>query len=326
MIAPAPTIESFANGEIDLFICSSSFEERSISVAERLDFKQVKRALICIQDEHLIFPKQTLPVLIDKFNGKCVPVFFRTDSPVTTADAIISALSEVRNSDSLTVLFDVTTFTNESLLIVLQAIRTRIKCKHLYIAYTGAKEYGVGLGDDHKWLSKGVDNVRSVLGYPGMLLPSRELHLVVLVGFESERAKSLIDEIQASSLSLGSGSSSESITRQHYQLNSFFCDKVEKSIQSVFSQYSNVSKFHFSPSNPFETKRTILSEVQKHNDYNVIVAPMNTKLSTVGVALAAFADPKIQLAYSHPVQYNYQGYSTPGKVCNLIDIAYFIAS
>ena len=59
-----------------------------------------------------------------------------------------------------------------------------------------------------KWLSKGVKEIRSVLGFPGEILPSRKNHLIVLTGYEYERAKTIIDILQPYSLALGFGEAS----------------------------------------------------------------------------------------------------------------------
>ncbi|MDP2644327.1 MAG: hypothetical protein Q8P24_05265, partial [Desulfobacterales bacterium] len=42
---------------------------------------------------------------------------------------------------------------------------------------------------------------------------------------------------------------------------------------------------------------------------DVTVAPMNTKLSTVGAALASFENSEIQVCYAQADYYNYHGYS-----------------
>jgi hypothetical protein len=46
---------------------------------------------------------------------------------------------------------------------------------------------------------------------------------------------------------------------------------------------------------------------------------MNTKISTIGSALAALEEEAIQLCYAQPLQYNYKSYSTPGNTCYLLD-------
>jgi hypothetical protein len=47
---------------------------------------------------------------------------------------------------------------------------------------------------------------------------------------------------------------------------------------------------------------------------------LNTKLSTVGVALAAIENPEIQICYAEPEEYNTDGYSKPGKEVTVISL------
>ena len=73
-----------------------------------------------------------------------------------------------------------------------------------------------------------------------------------------------------------------------------------------------------------ECKSAILEQAKKYNDYNVIVSPMNNKISTVSCALAAYDNENIQLAVAIPMVYNSEMYSTPGDYCYLIEIPEFL--
>ena len=44
-------------------------------------------------------------------------------------------------------------------------------------------------------------------------------------------------------------------------------------------------------------------------NYNFILAPMSTKLSTLGALLVAECYPEVQIAYCVPGEYNWQDYS-----------------
>ena len=46
-------------------------------------------------------------------------------------------------------------------------------------------------------------------------------------------------------------------------------------------------------------------------DTNIVIAPMNNKISTVGASLAAISNENIQLAYAKASLYNTDGYSSP---------------
>ena len=67
----------------------------------------------------------------------------------------------------------------------------------IYVSYIGAKEYSVNeKNEDDKWLSKGIKEIRTVIGYPGFSDPTKDNHLLILFGFESDRTKRLINEFE----------------------------------------------------------------------------------------------------------------------------------
>ena len=49
---------------------------------------------------------------------------------------------------------------------------------------------------------------------------------------------------------------------------------------------------------------------------------MNTKLSTLGAALAAVERPEIQLCYARAIEYNESGYSTPSNQVTIFTMAF----
>ena len=56
-----------------------------------------------------------------------------------------------------------------------------------------------------------------------------------------------------------------------------------------------------------------------NKEFNNILAPMNTKLSTIACALASLECLPLQICYAQPLQYNYENYSKAGNTCYLID-------
>jgi hypothetical protein len=167
-----------------------------------------------------------------------------------------------------------------------------------------------------RWLSKGVAEVRSVLGYPGEFFPSRKTHLIVLVGFEHERASKLVEIYEPNILSLGYGKAGSETSQKHYSANRNY----HKLVREAVATYTTVREFEFSCSNPWDAKKAILAQVATTPDHNVVVAPMNTKISTVGCALAAVENQTIQLSYAKAMSYNYQQYSVGGTMCYLFEV------
>lgn len=186
-------------------------------------------------------------------------------------------------------------------------------CCAIFLGYTEAAEYSTNTDEDGIWLSRGVGHVRSVLGYPGRMAPSKKLHLIILVGFEVERARALIEIMEPSKISLGVGAQDRSFSEHHYTRNKRFQERLQEFINRQTRVQTEVDTFTFSCVNPYEARDAVLPQLDKHPEFNTVICPMNTKISTIGVGFAALKVPHLQIVYATVVEYNEEGYSTLGN-------------
>lgn len=303
----------------DVFVCSTSYEARSRSVAERLDPECVGIVAVLENVNFIKAVEGNAKLLLNRFGTKAKLIELNSEDPLSVADTLRSHLLPIIESSRSMCLIDVTTLTHEELLILMRMLPVWSPQRRVVLAYTGADQYSVNTEPNDKWLSRGVAETRSVLGYAGIMLPSRKLHLIVLVGFEHERAQSLIQRYEPALISLGLGQKEESISLGHHLSNAEFHEKVKNFAESISETISSVQRFEFSCIDPIRTKEAILSTAQRSPGYNVAVCPMNTKPSTIGAALAGFANESLQLVYVQPIEYNLDGYSTPGETCTIFD-------
>ena len=300
---------------IDVFICSASFEDRCKTVSDNINSEIVKQVIICENEDlkSIIAPNGNY--LANKYGKKAKKIELWTNDSLRGADNLRSGLFELHSSVN-SYLIDISTFTHEALLILVKILRDIVKGKNkkIQFVYTSAKEYSLDFENpEDKWLSKGIGEIRSVLGYPGITRPSRKAHLIVLLGFESERAAKLIDSYEPAMVSIGLGADDSSISGKHHLVNQKFFNQVTEI-------YNNVNKFAFSCVDPFSAMRSIQDQMKKFEQFNTVVAPMNNKISTLGAALAALDNDSIQVCYAHAKQYNYENYSVPGDDCYLFDL------
>ena len=302
--------------KIDLFICSSSFEERCFSLPNAVSVLDPKRVIVVYNNNEYQEIITNASILSSLFKGKVDSI------ALDSSDPVISGLSINKNFDKIfennvvgTVFLDTTTFTHETLLVMIRLLHfRRNRYAQLFIGYVGANDYSIHEDSlEEKWLSNGISEIRSVLGYPGSLSPARHYHLIVLFGFESERTRKLIEEYQFDVVSIGFGEKGKSINNSFQQLN---CDRHEELLEA----YPFAESFQVSLTNPNETKLEILKQVAKYPDHNTVIAAMSNKLSTVGIALAAIDNRKIQLIYPKAISYNVNGYSTPADDFYLYEI------
>ena len=304
----------------DLFICCASYESRSSSVATSLPPGLFRRALVCANKEFKDEISENEARILNHFGSRAERVLLSHNDPFMGLDSIRNALAAATLRNDANVVVDVTTFTHEGLLILVRLLTVALRPRHrLQFAYTPAAEYALGLPAEKKWLSRGLKEIRSVLGYPGAMLPGRPLHLVVLVGFEVERARLLIDALEPDAISLGVGHDSTDGKSKHLPTN------IE-SLQQICIHYPAFHQFSFSSVNPEETEVSLRTQLARFPDMNAVVAPMNTKMSTLGTALVALRDRRVQLCYAPALTYNTPGYSSAADFCFLSDVDLPLAS
>lgn len=243
---------------------------------------------------------QIRSVLDSHLNFKKVDL--RISDPLGTANTIYNEIIAAAESGSLDdSIIDITTFRREELLMLLHILRTlppnvRRNCDLVY----------VGAGDMSGPLSGKVVSTRSVVGFAGVIWPSRPTRLVVLMGFEIPRARAIIESYEPKHLIIGRGRLSESINETLWRKN-------EQFFQELQSNYSNLEpNFEFSPRDPLEALAQLEKEVPISDKVNTVIAPLNTKLSTIGAGLFAQNHPEVQLCYAEVGSYNEESYSTVG--------------
>ena len=135
--------------------------------------------------------------------------------------------------------------------------------------------------------------------------------MIVLVGFEHERASRLIELTEPDSLYIGCGiiSSQHITSEKHMGPMKVF----EAMYKSFVATRVNVNIFEFSARDIESTINALNVIFEKTKKYNHIIVPMNTKISTIATGLIALQHPSIQLCYAEPEIYNFENYSVPDE-------------
>jgi hypothetical protein len=295
----------------DIFICSSSFEKRCMTIPEMIG-NQIKNIIICHYNNNYQEANSNYSELAYFFKNPFTIPFEKND-PLTNIDNLASQLSKIKkakHNHNHNILIDITTLTREMIFIIIYFFKNvpTVNSYNVTFIYNPAEKY-------EKWLSKGVRDIRSVLGYSGLFLPNKKLALILLVGFEQERAKKIIDTFEPSKVFLGHASVKGAITKELQKINKSVFEEL-KSMLSI-----DIVQFEFSCITPEGTKRKI-NEIIKSlkKEYNIVIASLNNKISTIGVALSALENPEVQICYPMVNQYNIENYSVSKNEIFLIDI------
>jgi len=312
---PLQEVGDALTGTYDLFICSSSFEDRCLSIVSNIDVTTIKRACIVSNMDLLEYIGKNREAIEGILGEKAHHVKISTSDPLLTEDHLQTAIADVADSADR-ILLDVTTFTHESLLILIWLLRLYCRAAAITVVYAGADEYSVGDEVEFKWLSRGIGEIRSVLRYPGNVLPSRKTHLIIIVGYEHERAAELINALEPHSIALGYGRSDTATTAKNQSANERYMELVKQ----MATSYSQIGTFEIPCDDPDGTCDEIVRQIDLANGLNVLISPMNNKLSTIGVAHAALKHEDVQLCYAQALRYNYTAYSKPSDQCYIFEM------
>ena len=301
---------ALGDAPIDVFIGSASFEARCLSVLRQLTEVSLPLAVIAKNTTYDEAIAANLTTMRNQLNGRVEELTVSSDDPVVSAEKITTVLDDVVTGEPKRILFDITTFTRETLLMLLFFLAGKLRTfDSVRFVYTNAKEYSVGDAPEGKWLSKGIREVRSVIGYPGQMSPTLPTHLIVLVGFEYERALELARLCEPSAVSLGISDGTEHGAAPHLPTNQRIQEELRRKLRR---NLTHVDTFVFKTYDADATRKALLRQSQVRTNFNTVIAPLNTKISTVGAGLLAIQDHTIQLCYAPANLYNVNKYSAPG--------------
>lgn len=287
----------------DLYLTSAGFEERTLTASQSLDADyRAEWGLIYVNSEYFdrANSKRTkahLRELQDNLEPHCEKVDVIMGSWLEADKQLYSireGFEDLNGRDELNITVDVTSFNREALLVcfnILYSISDNISSR---ILYTSPKEYG-------EWLTKGHRLVRNVIGFAGIQDSNKPTLLIVLSGFEQDRTLNTIEEIEPAKVLLGTGDP---------PVKEQFLDKNRQQQELVYSR-QNIERFQF-PADSIEKSYQKVHQLLSENtsEYNIVLCPMSTKLSTLGVWRAARQFQEVQLIYTIPAQYNLDGYSS----------------
>lgn len=299
-------------------ICCASFESRCLSIPSAIASK-ITDIIIYRNNSVTISAADTncdsLKRLFSSSSIQKIPF----DRPEIIADSMAKTIELLANKYK-NLLVDTTTFTHEALLILLRILHLyKESFDSILCLYAGAEEYSPGYTPEGTWLSKGCKDVRNVIGFPGIIKPIAKTNLILLAGFELERATKLIELVEPDCLILGNGI--DPINDRISDTMTYFRDKYT----AWKEEYKVIEKndFEFSCRSIEQTVSTLSDIIFKAPEDNYILVPLNTKLSTISAAIVALENRRIQLCYAVPEVYNYENYSSPGDTVTIVDLKSF---
>lgn len=295
----------------DIFLVCASYESRSLAGVESLsEDYHAKKGIIYVNEEFIQGldgqrTRKNMKQLEEQLEPHCDEVVIAMGSWLET-DVQLDTLKEhltVPSTDGPTVTIDTTTFNREALLVTLTLLKLRFASVSTRLIYISAEEHG-------EWLSRGHRLTRNILGFSGIIYSNKPTALVVLSGFETERTLNIIENLEPTKVLLGIGNP---------PTDQKFLNRTKEQ-QKIILNRQETENFEFAANDINKARIKLENIIDEYTpDWNIVIAPMSTKLSTVGTWMAAQKHPEVQVTYCLPGRYNTENYST-GRSEIYIDI------
>jgi len=279
----------------DVFIVCSSFEERTTAVAERMGEKyRVENSFVFKYDEknrtnlrELNFNK--LVNILTQHTDKILPIICDHHDPL---DGILK-FTKLCNEQSIelknkNITVDITTFTKQYLLVLLKYLEKQ-NPRTVRLFYTEPGDYSV------KWdkpLSYGIVDIVSVPTYGGRFYLEKENLLILLLGYEGDRAYSIWERFapHKTIVTIGKPSYKES-----------WEGRVEKFNRRLLSKLPEDCVIYIPTLDPFSMSRKLQKLIEKYSPkFNIAISPLGPKPQVIGCYLAVRNYPDIQIIYGIP--------------------------
>lgn len=290
--------EALGDGPLALVSCLS-FEDRSLAVAAEIASLNLTR-WFCIENEDIetdITEMRQRAVGIAEQAGIEIEFLIASKrNPLLLADAMVAIADGIEGEAGVQWVADVTTMTHEMALVTVAAAEELIPTwSDLTFVYNVAGQYSGNDEVTQKWISRGIHEVRSVIGYPGAGSPGEPTALVALPGFDMERVARIVEEIEPERLLVGIAKPSKD--RHEWS------DERNRQIAHDLLGTRNGTVFEYPALDPFATVQAVV-EITRDIVGNVLLAPLNSKISTVAVGVLAHLRPQWQVCYAPALIYN----------------------
>lgn len=320
----------YINSTVDLFITGISLEERcpkgwqmlkgeDIKIKNKVIF-YFKEVIKGFKQKGIENPQEYFDNLFDIGPGDCkltVSLYDEITGLMELEKYLNESFSELKDKK---VVIDFSIMIKPYIFILLKYLLCERNMEKIYLLYTEPASYHKlrlkkvfknKNQEDSEYFTKGTVKIGEVPTYSGKQELTKKSALVVLLGFEGERAVQVFNKV------------SPDLT---IPVNGFpayrpeFKDISILSNEELLKDSEIMKELMYAPANdPFETKNTLEEIYSKHSEnYNISVSPLGTKPMAIGSCLFALEHSDIRIIYPYPIKYNIKSSKGFGETWNYI--------
>lgn len=297
----------------DVFICCASWEERCLGTLRKFSDYTFHQSYTFVYNnpnkERDIYLNEMREIL--KNAGPYYEISTSKENPISEIHQLIKSLNDLKLSSSNSVItIDITTFTKRHLLFILRAIDDIGLWSSIRLLYSEPEDY---ITDIYLPMSTGIRQINSIPGFVGTQPLSKPALLVIFLGYESDRAISLYENLDPNEVILV-------VPDPPYHAE--WKGRTEEMNKHLIELIGNDRIKYANSRDPLiiasELERII--EDYNLNDWHLCIASLGTKPQTVGIyQFWQKHKGECSLIYAQPLKHNKRFYSKGcGKIWSLL--------
>lgn len=318
----------YVNSTVDLFITGISLEERCPKGWQMLKEKNIKiknkvifyfkEVIKGFNQKSIENPQKYFDKLFDNSPRDCkldVSLYDEITGLMELEKYLNDSFSELKDKK---VVIDFSIMIKPYIFILLKYLLYVRNMEKIYLLYTEPASYHKlrlkkvlknNNQEDSEYFTKGTVKIGEVPTYSGEQELTKKSALIVLLGFEGERAVQVLNAV------------SPDLT---IPVNGFpayrpeFKDRSILSNEELLKDSEIMKELMYAPANdPFETKNTLEEIYLKYyENYNISVSPLGTKPMAIGSCLFALEHSSVRIIYPYPLEYNIKSSKGFGEIWN----------
>jgi hypothetical protein len=298
----------------DALILAASYEDRCLGLARRLRDYSCARVILTVYDGESERRRRNIKELEQLLcsAGELVKLPAHHDKPLDHVRALVDMIRACSADREPRLSIDVSTFTKNHLLLLLQGLHLADMLRMCHIYYTEPTDFHTY---DNQPLSLGVASVGVVDTFVGAHTPSKETLLVLFLGYEGTRALALWQHLEPNE-------TIAVIPDPPYR--DTWRGRTEAQNGYLLSLLPPECKVTSHSLLPADTLRLLTDIVDGGHyppkKYNYVMAPVGTKAQTVGLFRFCRERPGIAtVMYAAPVRHKEEEATFPAGRTWLID-------
>lgn len=297
-------ISHIGGNKDDVFIACASFEERTTVIAKKLDVKyKISNSFVFkyCEENRTNLRDINFERLMSVLGGHSKNIFPLICDHHDPLDGIYKFKKlcgnrsiELKNKN---IAIDMTTFTKQYLLVLMKFLEEQ-KPASVRLFYTEPDDYAV------KWrkpLSYGLIDIISVPTFGGHFYTEKVSLLILLLGYEGDRAYAIWEKLSPYRTIILIGKPS---FRDSWE------GRVEEINKKLISKLPKDSVNYIPTLDPFEVRKNLDILIEKFSQkFNIAISPLGPKPQVVGCYLSVRKYSDVQIVYAIPKFHNEEYFS-----------------